>query len=191
MGEVLLHAAPEGLEIGARGLDPLEDRLVHVGFAGHVAERPFGDGRQAALGRHVGVQRELQARVGGIAGLLLQDAEHGLGHVGAGRADGHDGIVLRGDVAQGVDALLGSAAVVQVLDDQARLAAVAHGHAAGLVDLGRSCLHGRLALLAKDAHHAALGAEAIDLDGALLGQGRRGRQHSGGRSSDRYGPHQG
>ena len=84
--EVLLDAAPDRLQVRVLGLEPGEQRLVHLEFARHVAERPFGDLGEPALGGDVGDDRELQAGVGGIARLLLQDAEQRLRDVRAGRA---------------------------------------------------------------------------------------------------------
>ena len=175
--EILLDATPHGLEVLARRGDPFEHRLVHRRFAGHIAERPLGDGGQAALGRDVGVNRELQARIAGIAHLLLQDAEQRLGHVAAGRPVDDNGILLRRDTAQRVDAFFGAAPVIEILDDHAGLDAIAHGDATRLVDLLGSGLHRGLAVEPEDAHHAALGTDAIDFDGALLRvNGRRGQR---------------
>ena len=115
MREILLDAAEDRLQVGMLRLDPGEQRLVHLEFARHVAERPFGDFRKPALGRHVGDDRELQPAVGGIADLLLQDAEQRLGDVGAGRPD-RDERVARGDAAHDRDAFLGVAAVVEEFD---------------------------------------------------------------------------
>jgi hypothetical protein len=134
---------------------------------------------ETALGGDVNIEQELQSGVAGIAHLLLQDAEHRLGDVAAGRADGDDRVGLRGDAAQRVDALLRAAAVVEVLDHQPGLGAVGQRQAAGLVDLLGGGLHRRLAVEAEDPDHAALGAEAVDLDRALLrGRAQRGEQRA-------------
>ncbi|NBO75911.1 MAG: hypothetical protein EBV28_02545 [Betaproteobacteria bacterium] len=71
--------------------------------------------------------------------------------------------------------------VVEVLDHQAGLAAVSQRHTAGLVDHGRSGLHGGFALLAEDAHDAALGADAVDLDRLVLRSGGASQREGGGR----------
>ncbi len=169
MREVLLDAAEDGLQRRVLRLDPGEQRLVHLEFARDIAERPLGDLGEAALGGHVGDDGELQPAVGGIARLLLQDPEQRLGDVGAGRPDRDEG-VARGDAAHDRDAFLGIAAVVEKIDGEPGLGAVAERDAAGPVDLLSRRLHGGLAVDAEHADHAGLGAEAGDLDRALLGE---------------------
>ena len=173
MGEVLLDAAIDRLEVRVLRLDPGEQRLVHVEFARHVAERPLRDLGEPAFGGDVRDDRELQPGIGRVARLLLQDAEQRFGHVRAGRPDRHEGIG-RGDAAHHRDAFLGVAAIIQEFDRELGLAAVTERDAAGTVDHFGGGLQGRLAVDAEDADDAGLGAEAGDLDGAFLrGCGRR------------------
>jgi hypothetical protein len=118
----------------------------------------------------------LQPGIGRIARLLLQDAEQRFRHVRAGRADRHER-VRGGDAARHRDAFLGIAAIIEEFDREFALGAVAERDASGVVDHFGGRLQGCLAIDAEDPHHAGLGAEAGDLDGALLrGGGRRKSQ---------------
>ena len=115
MREILLDPAEDGFQVGMLRLDPGKQRFVHVEFARHIAERPFGNLRKAALRRDIGDDRELQAAVGRIAHFLLQNSEQRFGHVGAGRPDGDESVARR-DAAHHGNAFLGIAAVVEKLD---------------------------------------------------------------------------